>query len=308
VTTLPKELMGVFLLFLCTSCHKQSRIQRTEKREDSDSSPIHGRSVDFYSEALQRPAHYLIALPPDYGSAPNAHFPVLFLLHGMDGSSADWISKGDLIQALQSHHFVAVMPDGSDSYYTNAALRLRDRYEDFITHDLTRDVEQHYRISSTAQARGIAGISMGGYGAVKIALRHPQMYALAAGLSSSLDAAQRTFSAHRLGQSLRLLRVFGPAGGPERRANDVFFLAQRTQTAPFIYLVCGTNEPLLAVNRSFARLLEKRGLTYEYHEYPSGEHSWESWKNQLPGLLAAAEQHMKSSERFANAASGNLPD
>lgn len=136
---------------------------------------------------------------------------------------------------------------------------------------------------------------MGGYGAVKIALRHSDKYAFASGLSASLDATQRRFTVRRLGQSLRFLRVFGPDGAPERRANDVFLLAQHAQTSPYIYLACGTDEPLLSINRSFSGLLERRGLPHEYHEAPGG-HSWESWKNELPGLLAAAERQLRGPE------------
>lgn len=282
----------LWLVLLSVSCNRRDRIQRTERTQTSPDSGIRVKSVDFYSEALQKPGHYLVALPPDYDAKPSTRFSVLFLLHGMNGNSADWIQKGNILQFLVSHHLVAVMPDASDSYYTNASLRPRDRYEDFIADDLVRDVEQHYRVISNARGRGLGGISMGGYGAIKIALRHPDEFAFAAGISPAVDATRRRFAPRRIGQSFRYLRIFGLESRADRRANDVFVLAQQHQTSPYLFLACGTDEALLGVNRSFAALLEKRGFPYEYHEARGG-HSWDFWKSEIPEMLNSTETHLQ---------------
>jgi putative tributyrin esterase len=284
----------LLLTVISNACRKHDHaMERTERAQSSDSSVVSITAVEFYSNALQRPAHYLIAFPPDYTSNPTSRFPVLVLLHGMDGGPTDWIGKGHLAQYLPEHRFLVVMPDGADSYYTNAEFRSRDRYEDLITQDLVKDVSQHYRVLGKREGRGIAGISMGGYGAVKIALRFPDEYAFAAGLSSALDATRRPFAPKRFGQSLRYLRIFGTYGGNARRTNDVFRLAQQAQAAPYMYLACGTSEPLLEANRLFNRLLERRGLAHEYHEV-SGVHSWDSWQSELPALLDAADRHLSA--------------
>src|SRR4029077_4101748 len=123
------------LLFFCACRGKQQQgpTTRHEHAEESVVDSVRTSSVDFYSAALQRTSHYLVTLPPDYDSKPALRFPVLFLLHGMDGSPADWIDKGHLAQSASSHHLILVMPDGADSYYTNSVFRSKDRYEDFIT-------------------------------------------------------------------------------------------------------------------------------------------------------------------------------
>ncbi len=234
----------------------------------------------------------MIALPPEYRYSPTLRFPVLFLLHGMDGSSADWVDKGD-ITSLPSRKLILVMPDGADSYYTNAALRSQDRYEDFIVNDLAQEVEQHYRIGTSPDARGIAGISMGGYGAIKIALKHPGFYAFAAGLSAPLDAPSWPFSAKRMGQSLRILRIFGVWGGATRRENDVFSLITNAHPSTYFYLEFGADEFLRGVNRRFAASLDRRGIAHEFHESPGG-HSWDHWQRELPNLLDAAAHHLKN--------------
>jgi S-formylglutathione hydrolase FrmB len=277
----------VILLMNCNQHH--SRTEHVEREETAGSGSVAIRSVDFYSEALRRSAHYLIALPPGYTLDKQRRFPVLFLLHGFDGTSTDWIEKGNLNGCLQSHHLIVVMPDAGNFYYTNAALRPSDRYEDFIVQDLQRDVDDNYRTLTAPDARGIAGISMGGYGAVKIGLRHPEQFAFAGAVSASFDVTRRSFTVKRLGQSLRLLRIFGP--GSAQQMNDVFYLTRQAQTAPYIYVACGTNEALLPVNRAFARLLGQRGLKHEYHEV-NGGHSWDHWTRELPALLDAAELHL----------------
>ncbi len=281
--------LSLYLLLL-PSCHKTITFQRTDEVRQNPPTGAQIRSVKFVSTSLQRPAHYLIVLPPEYRSSPAIRFPVLFLLHGMDGTSADWIDKGN-IASLPLHKLILVMPDGADSYYTNAALRSQDRYEDFIAKDLVQDVEQHYRIGTRPNARGIAGISMGGYGAIKVALKHPGLFAFAGSVSGALDAPRWPFSAKRIGQSFRLLRIFGAWGGSARRANDVFLWARESHPNTYFYLACGTDESLLEVNRRFVVLLEKQGIAHEYHE-STGGHSWDHWQSELPALLDAAQKHL----------------
>src|SRR5262249_5823650 len=152
----------------CSGCGKQQSPATPHEQHTVGAAvdSVQIRSVDFYSAALQRTAHYLLTLPPEYDTKPASRFPVLFLLHGMDGRPADWIEKGHLASLASSHHMVLVMPDGADSYYTNSVFRSKDRYEDLITLDLVNDVEKYFRVLQKSEARGIAGISMGGYGAV----------------------------------------------------------------------------------------------------------------------------------------------
>lgn len=120
----------IVYLLLLPSCHKTIVFQRMDEVTENSSTGTEVRSVDFFSISLHRPTHYVIVLPPNYRSSHALRFPVLFLLHGMDGSSADWIEKGN-INRLSLPQLVLVMPDGADSYYTNAALRSQDRYERF---------------------------------------------------------------------------------------------------------------------------------------------------------------------------------
>jgi len=128
------------------------------------------------------------------------------------------------------------MPDGDESYYTNSANHAEQRYEDYIVKDLIADAETRFPVASDRAHRAIAGLSMGGFGAVKLSLRHPELFSFAAGLSSALDVPSRPFSIHRWRQWRHHRSIFGPPGGATQRANDPFVLAKSADPAQTPYL------------------------------------------------------------------------
>ena len=137
------------------------------------------------------------------------------------------------------------------------------------------------------------GISMGGFGAVKLGLRHPDMYAFVGGLSSALDAPGRPFSIARIGQYRHYRSIFGSVDSASRRENDPFVLAGSADPAkmPYFFLTCSDNEGLLATNRSFARILEQRHFPYEFHVVAGG-HNWPQWNARLDALFSGLMDHM----------------
>ena len=108
--------------------------------------------------------------------------PVVYLLHGRGGGFHDWSNFVDL-SPLVARGMIAVMPEGNSSYYTNSAGNPQDRYEDYIVQDLIADVESKVPVAAGRRRRAIVGVSMGGYGAIKIALRYPHLYAFAGGIT-----------------------------------------------------------------------------------------------------------------------------
>jgi putative tributyrin esterase len=132
---------------------------------------------------------------------------------------------------------------------------------------------------------------MGGFGAVKLALRHPELFAFAGGLSAALDVP---FSIKRPDQWRRHRAIFGPWNGQAQKDNDPFVLAQSSEPAraPYLFLTCGEQEGLLAVNRKFAALLEQRHFLYEFHSAP-GDHNWTQWNARLPSLFQSLGEHFR---------------
>ena len=135
---------------------------------------------------------------------------------------------------------------------------------------------------------------MGGFGAVVLALKHPELFVFAGGMSPALDVPSRPFSIKRVGQYRQHSSIFGPWGSQDRRASDPFVLARSAGPAqsPYIFLTCGDQEGLLATNKKFAELLRQRQFAYEFHTAHGG-HDWNQWDRNLPDLMKSAIGHLK---------------
>ena len=168
----------------------------------------------------------------------------------------------------------------------------RDKFEDYIAKDLISEIDAKYRTIPERRARAIAGLSMGGYGAVKLSLQHPELFAFAASLSGALNAAQN-LDQLRPEFRAKLLEVFGDARNQTRKSNDIFLLLKTVPTDPYFYLACGTEDFFLDTNRALAAQLSSQKMPYEYHETPGG-HTWEYWDSGLPAMLQAVARHLDS--------------
>lgn len=186
------------------------------------------------------------------------------------------------------------MPEGDYSYYMNSVNRPEDRCEDYIVRDLITDAEARFQIATRREDRAIAGVSMGGFGAITIALRHPDLFAFAGGLSPAIDVACRPFSMRRIQQSRAFDSIFGPWNSGARHECDRFVIARTVSAtgAPYLFLSCGESESLLEPNRVFAADLARRGLPYEFHVVAGG-HDWNQWSRQVPRLFESLLEHLR---------------
>lgn len=239
----------------------------------------------FHSASLQRDMRYRMLVPGDYDKG--GKFPVLYLLHGLYGDYRNWDTKTGLENDARNLHLLIVMPDADDSWYTNSATAPGDKFEDYVAKDLISEIDGKYRTIRERPGRAIAGLSMGGYGAMKFALKYPNLFAFAGSLSGALDAAQN-LDTLRPDFRAKLLEVFGKEGSPTRAENDVFRLldAPRETSYPYLYLACGTRDFFLETNRAFVAQLSLRKIAYEYHETP-GEHTWDYWDKELEPMFEA---------------------
>jgi putative tributyrin esterase len=158
-------------------------------------------------------------------------------------------------------------------------------------------VENRFPLAAGRENRAIAGVSMGGYGAIKLALRHPELFAFAGGLSPALDVPSRSFSIKRVAQWRFHSSIFGPSGSQTRHDNDPFVLARSADPArtPYFFVACGEQEGLLPANRQFAALLAQRGFGYEFHT-TAGGHDWNQWNKWVPNLLQAISDHISQTK------------
>ena len=188
------------------------------------------------------------------------------------------------------------MPEGNDRWYTDSASVPANKYESYILQELIPDVEKRFRASGERGGRAIAGLSMGGYGALKFGVKHPEMFVFAASMSGALDAASWTEADLKgLDFIWRTLQpVFGAEKSETRAANDLRKLyselnAQKIAALPYVYVDCGTEDQLLEINRSFADVLTKQKIPHEYRQLP-GTHSWTYWDSQVQEVLRIADR------------------
>ncbi|MGI9108032.1 MAG: alpha/beta hydrolase [Pyrinomonadaceae bacterium] len=260
-------------------------------------------AVRFESKLVGQPLPYHVVLPPDY-AAPQSRaikYPVLYLLHGLGGNAGDWVStRAHLAAHAAQHRLIIVTPEGKDNWYTDSAMVPADKYETYILAELIPDVERRYRALSMRDARAIAGLSMGGYGALKFGLKHPERFILAASMSGAFGAASWDHNDPELHAFVKpsIARTYGAMGSPARAANDLFklfaaVLPERIPALPFFYLDCGTSDFLINSNRALSELLIKHKIPHEYRQLP-GAHMWPYWDAQVQEILKLAARRLRA--------------
>lgn len=250
---------------------------------------VHQQTIQFKSELIGKVLPYDALLPPGYFKS-NRRYPVLYLLHGLFGRHDDWITRTNLAEYAAQYELIIVTPEGHDNWYVDSATVAQDKYESYFVRELIPDVDARYRTIKDRRARGIAGLSMGGYGALKFGIKYRGYFAFAGSLSGALDPASRTeehpgFAWDILRPSL--VAAFGPANSPAREANDLHKIARSASdisSLPYLYFDCGLEDGFLATNREFAEILVAKKIPHQYRQLPGG-HSWDYWDRQLREIL-----------------------
>ncbi|HKZ79184.1 MAG TPA: alpha/beta hydrolase family protein [Pyrinomonadaceae bacterium] len=251
------------------------------------------QTIPFQSRLLVAKAPYNVILPADYYSSRTSRYPVLYLLHGLSGHYADWLTRTNVADYAARYRMIIVMPEGNDGWYTDSVAVPTDKYESYILEELMADVTRRFRTIQARYGRGVAGLSMGGYGALKFGVKYPDRFVFVASMSGALGVIRR--DAARLGPAGEsILRTFGPLDSPARKANDLFALieempAVRIASLPYFYFDCGTEDvpEIFGSNRELSELMLKRRVRHEYRELP-GDHSWEYWDRQVQEVLKIA--------------------
>ncbi|HXQ70272.1 MAG TPA: alpha/beta hydrolase family protein [Pyrinomonadaceae bacterium] len=255
-------------------------------------------TVRFQSKLVNATLPYNVILPPDYDTARATRYPVLYLLHGLTGHYSDWATKTNIADYAAEYRLIVVMPEGNDGWYTDSATLNTDKYESYILQELLPDVQQRYRTIEARYGRAIAGLSMGGYGAIKFGLKSPQTFAFAASMSGAFGVTR--FTEKEIPQLWQeSVKLFGPAGSDTRKANDLFEIIGKLTTArvsslPYFYFDCGTEDsPLIfPYQRELSALMFEKKIPHEYRELP-GDHSWGYWDSQVQEILRIAARKMQ---------------
>jgi S-formylglutathione hydrolase FrmB len=282
------------------------------------------RADSMVSFALGVRKRLLVYLPPSYGRETARRYPVAFYLHGAWGAEDDWVTLGRIDRAMDSliaaglSEMIVVLPDGDDGWYTtwnalnNTAACRADtarrepaatycvpwpKYDEYIAREVVAHVDSTYRTLARREHRAIGGLSMGGYGAVSLSLRYPDVFAAAASHSGVLSPRYAgpvpyapptrygaTVDAIRGRYGPPLWALMRPAFGRDTlgwRARDPAILARHLAAsgarAPALFVDIGREDPFLEQNRAFRGELAALGIPVRYAEWP-GKHDWAYWR------------------------------
>ena len=260
-------------------------------------SPVTARAarvdtLDIPSAAMRRTYRAAVALPASYAKNRKTSYPVLYLLHGAYGHFSDWLRKTpdpQLVQRLaDQYNLLIVMPEGeSFGWYLNSPVDKGSQFETYISQEVIGKIDATYRTVARKEGRVIAGLSMGGHGALYLAARHPELFAAAGSMSGALDLsiANRQLSPDEARQRQTM---FSPVLGdetahPEWYANNsvINLLDQLGRAHLPLVIDCGVDDFLIDINREVHRRLVYSHTPHDYTERP-GAHTWPYWQNSLP--------------------------
>jgi len=245
---------------------------------------------DFFSDVLQLSVSMNVVLPQPIRPS----YPTLYLLHGMSDDHTIWMRRTSIERYADEYGLAVVMPAVGRSYYTDMAIGYR--YWTFISEEVPQVARGFFPLSAARENTFVAGLSMGGYGAFKLALSHPDRFAAAASLSGALDPATNRddvpdYVPPEVVAAWRTERrnIFGEAETISGSPNDLFHLARQVAATngpkPRLYQCCGTEDFLYDQNQRFLALAQSLNLDLIYEEGP-GEHVWDYWDRMIQRVLA----------------------
>ena len=222
---------------------------------------------------------YIVVLPEDYDAAATQawRYPVVYLLHGIGGHEDEWLAGSRIAEYAAGRNLILVCADAGQRCYVDSADG-SSLCETMAARDLVALIDRSYRTIPRREARGLMGLSMGGYGALYLSLRHPHTFSAAVSLSGALHIGQLPVGERRPDLA-HVDRLF-PSARSGREAWDLF--AQLRMAPPIVRqglrwkLLCGVDDFLIEINRAFHHFLLYHEVPHVYDEYP-GAHTWGFW-------------------------------
>ena len=244
-------------------------------------------TINYFSRSLQKASSFNIVFPED--AAATRPWAVFYLLHGLSDDHTIWMRRTSIERYVAGLPLAVVMPDGGRGWYTNAAEGYA--YEDDLVKDVVGLVDRTFPVRAERAGRCIGGLSMGGYGAVKVGLKHHDMFA-------SVNSHSGAVGFPRLDPDkpppfgAEFTRIFGksPRGGRE----DPYAIVEQVDHGklPALRIDCGTEDFLLEQNRGFHKHLESLHIAHEYQEFPGG-HEWPYWEKHVEETLLFCDRQLR---------------
>lgn len=236
-------------------------------------------TIAVKSEKMGREIKNVVIVPADYNDPEmqEEQYAVLYLLHGYGGTYDNWIKKKPELQDLSNEHSVIIVcPDGQDSWYLDSPIDPKMQFETYITKELVSFIDNHYRTIADPEFRAITGLSMGGHGAMSLALKHPEVFWQCGSMSGGVDIVPFPKSwkiKERLGvyeENKELWKETGVQGIVEKLES----------TNQRIIFDCGVDDFFHKVNKTLHDTMVEKKIAHDYISRP-GRHNWAFWCNSI---------------------------
>lgn len=256
-------------------------------------------SLKINSKAMGKEIKYNIYLPADYDKT-NRSYPVLYLLHGYSDDETGWTQFGEVqhiadkaIGDGDAPAMIIVMPDAGVTFYINSADG-KAKYEDFFVTELIPHIESGYRVREKKEFRAVAGLSMGGYGTMIMATKHPDLFAAAAPLSGAFWSDDEISNMPAERYDGLLAGLFGKASPGKERLSENWYknsILKIVETTPVdklktvkYYIDCGDDDFLIKGNMNLHAAMTDKAIPHEFRVRDGG-HTWTYWRTALPEVM-----------------------
>ncbi len=264
-------------------------------------------SLEIRSTAMKKSYKAIVVLPSSYAHSKVA-YPVFYLLHGGFGHYRDWLVKTPdpaLLQRLSDqYNLIIVLPEGEVfSYYIDSPVKNDSQFESYLVNDVITKIDQTYRTNRSKNARVISGLSMGGYGALYLAARHPDLFCAAGSMSGALNPDMNGWKLPPE-PTANIKKAFegiiGPVESVDYSAYSVIDMADVIKKNQLrLIFDCGVDDFLIEPNRELHRRLLFNQTPHDYAERP-GTHSWDYWQNSLPYHVLFFHNVLKTNQTAVN--------
>jgi len=245
-------------------------------------------TISVFSHKMKKEVKSVVIVPENYSK--RKHYPVVYLLHGYSDNYAKWVKTVPAIKALATEHqMILVCPDGGfSSWYFDSPIDSTFQYESYITKDLLPYVDKHYSTIANRSARAITGLSMGGHGALYLAIRNKNLFALAGSMSGGVDLRTST---KKYDISKRIGSI--EANPDEWNDRSVVNMVSNLKNKELDLIIdCGVDDFFYQINAALHRRLMSLKIDHDYIERP-GVHNWEYWSNSIQYQLLYFDRYFR---------------
>lgn len=239
-----------------------------------------GQAVDtisILSRSMNKVLRCVVIKPGSYNKKTN-YYPVVYLLHGHDGRYDNWITKMPSLKHYASvYNLLIVCPDGgNNSWYVNSPIDSSIQYETFIAYELIEHIDRKYKTLRNKNHRAITGLSMGGHGAIMLAMKHSDIFGAASSISGAMDLKEIA------GRYDLLIRLGDTASNADHwKRYNILNIADTIKNRLQLLIDCGIKDGFIISNRALHKKLLERSISHSYIERAGG-HSWSYWLNAIP--------------------------